>query len=30
MEEKTERKEYLGIIGGVVRPIIPYTNSIQI
>ena len=30
MEEKTERKEYVGVIGGVVRPIIPYTNSIQI
>jgi ABC-type polysaccharide/polyol phosphate transport system ATPase subunit len=30
MEEKTERKEYVGIIGGVVRPIIPYTNSIQL
>ena len=30
MEEKTDRKEYVGIIGGVVRPIIPYTNSIQL
>jgi hypothetical protein len=30
MEEKTVRKEYVGVIGGVVRPIIPFTNSIQI
>jgi hypothetical protein len=30
MEEKTERKEYVGVIGGVVRPIIPFTNAIQI
>jgi len=30
MEEKTERKEYVGVIGGVVRPLIPYTKSIKI
>ncbi len=30
MEEKTERKEYVGVIGGVVRPIIPYTKSMKI
>jgi lipopolysaccharide transport system ATP-binding protein len=29
MEEKTERKEYVGLIGGVVRPIIPYTKPIK-
>jgi hypothetical protein len=26
MEEKTERKEYVGVIGGIVRPIIQYTK----
>jgi lipopolysaccharide transport system ATP-binding protein len=30
MEEKTERKEYVGVIGGVVRPLIPYTKSMKI
>jgi lipopolysaccharide transport system ATP-binding protein len=30
MEERTERKEYLGVIGGFVRPTIPYTNVIQL
>jgi ABC-type glutathione transport system ATPase component len=30
LEERTERKEYVGVIGGVVRPLIPYTQSIKI
>ncbi len=30
MEERTDRKEYVGVIGGVVRPVIPYTKPIQI
>jgi lipopolysaccharide transport system ATP-binding protein len=30
LEERTERKEYVGVIGGVVRPLIPYTKSIKI
>jgi ABC-type polysaccharide/polyol phosphate transport system ATPase subunit len=30
MEERADRKEYVGVIGGVVRPVIPYTKSIQI
>ena len=30
MQERTERKEYVGLIGGVVRPNITFTKSIQI
>ncbi len=30
MEEKTDRKEYIGVIGGIIRPIIPFTNAIQL
>ena len=29
-QEKSQRIEYTGVIGGVVRPIIPYTKPIQI
>jgi lipopolysaccharide transport system ATP-binding protein len=30
MEERTERKEYVGVIDGVIRPIIPFTKPIKI
>jgi ABC-type multidrug transport system ATPase subunit len=30
MEEKSVRKEYLGVIGGVIRPIIPFNKAIRI